>query len=122
MENREQEIEKASKDCKINSLWQSSIDGLIVESFTNGAKWADEHPINAWHDLKKNPEDLPALDKDGLSDFVLLYIKNIDGPTYYNTGYYREKDRCWDDCDTRDIDDDGYINVIAWKDLDIFEE
>ena len=59
---RKEQIEQATKEldsCKDNKL-----------SFAMGALWADEHPY--WHDLKKNPDDLP---KDGVR--VLLYYNGI---------------------------------------------
>ena len=44
---RKEEILKAAR---------TYVDGIIFSSpsdvihFENGAKWADEHPINVWHD------------------------------------------------------------------------
>ena len=52
---RQRQIELAS-----TRYYNEDYNGYSVEcNFTHGAQWADEHPIG-WHDLRKNPEDLPC--------------------------------------------------------------
>ena len=50
---REEEILKAAtahfKDDELLSLSD-------VRHFKNGVKWADEHPVNVWHDVSEEPQ------------------------------------------------------------------
>ena len=65
---REEEIITA---CKGFLAAYPNIDqaGLSID-FLDGAKWADKHPVNVWHDANEEPkkgEDIIALDIDGIS-------------------------------------------------------
>ncbi len=52
---RQRQIEIAALD-----YYNSEVSGYSIEcNFTHGAEWADEHQNSPWHDLRKNPEDLP---------------------------------------------------------------
>lgn len=64
---REEQILKAAiahfKDGELLSLSD-------VMHFMNGVKWADEHPVNVWHDANEEPnynELMLGIDSDGVS-------------------------------------------------------
>ena len=69
---REEEIERAS----VHHLYQydySYEEGehldFYIKGFTEGAKWADEHPKNVWHDANEKPNcgsDVIALDHNNV--------------------------------------------------------
>ena len=51
---RKEEILKAAR-AYVSGVTLSSPSDVI--HFENGAKWADEHPINVWHDASEEPQD-----------------------------------------------------------------
>ena len=51
---RKEEILEAAR-AYVSSVTLSSPSDVI--HFEKGAKWADEHPINVWHDASEEPED-----------------------------------------------------------------
>lgn len=51
---REKEILSAARDYIGRSMLSSP---SYVIHFENGAKWADEHPVNVWHDASEEPQD-----------------------------------------------------------------
>ena len=62
---RAEEILKAARDY-VNGVTLSSPSDVI--HFENGAKWADEHPINVWHSTNEEPnidEDVVLFDSCG---------------------------------------------------------
>ena len=110
MENREQIIKKQA-----DNIFGHILIGhakAAHHAFIQGAKWADEHPINAWHDLRRNPENLPTNSRTVCARFI---GKN-DGETRYGLAYYR-RNKSWD----ISICEASFHDVIAWKELDIFE-
>ena len=50
---REKEILSAARDYIGRSMLSSP---SYVIHFENGAKWADEHPVNVWHDVSEEPK------------------------------------------------------------------
>lgn len=66
---REEQINKASI---ANS---NSISEAI--SFARGARWADEHPVDVWHDASEEPKD----------NFEILVQWNIKGNSGYESYY-----------------------------------
>lgn len=64
-----------------------------------------------WHDLRKNPDDLPEKYTN------IVYIFKCDGITHYNTDNYS--------CGLFESWKDGYgreYEYIAWRDIEPFEE
>ena len=51
--NREEQILKAARDYN-SGITLSSPSSVI--HFENGAKWADEHPVDVWHQADKEPQ------------------------------------------------------------------
>ena len=68
---REEEIAVAFNDYR-DALKLSTFGDFeyidIQEAFEAGAKWADQHPNNVWHDASEEPKD--DLGKD---DLVIIY-------------------------------------------------
>lgn len=52
---REEKISKAAYSQYCNS--ESICFNLMCDSFKQGAEWADNHPINVWHDANDEPKD-----------------------------------------------------------------
>lgn len=51
---REEKIKQAAYSQYCNS--ESICFTLMCDSFKQGAKWADSHPINVWHDIDDMPK------------------------------------------------------------------
>ena len=51
---RKERILQAARDY-VGSVTFSSPSDVI--HFENGAKWADEHPVNVWHDTIEEPNN-----------------------------------------------------------------
>jgi len=66
-----------------------------------------------WHDLRKNPLDLP--EKMGLGS-VEVYVAYEGGVTDF--ACYRFDKKCWE----RSEDDEDAVNVIAWREIPLFKE
>lgn len=56
---REEEIIKASREYAMNKSNENNtwfVDYKdIEEAFLEGAEWADNHPVNVWHDASEEP-------------------------------------------------------------------
>lgn len=76
---REEEILKAAQTYVDILSFSSPSD---VFHFKNGAKWADEHPINVWHDASKFPNKaLPIIveiDDDIEPSYEVISIDETD--------------------------------------------
>ena len=80
-------------------------DENVEEAFLAGLKVGRPQ----WHDLRKNPNDLPKLDKTDLSDYVMT----DRGVSYYNgrlNKWYIQTDYVLTDC------------VIAWCEIPTFDK
>ena len=75
---REKEILSAARDY-IGRVTLSSPSYAI--HFENGAKWADEHPVNVWHDASEKPllEDKKII---FLNEQDISYISEKFGGTF----------------------------------------
>ena len=91
-----------------NSNYERKIEfmRLVIEAL----KKADKYK---WHDLRKNPDDLPEADEYGKSDYVLVMIGTPE----------------WDHCElvyynhNRDMWSSLYEqNVFAWRYIEPFKE
>ena len=54
----------------------------IQGAFEEGAKWADEHPINVWHDVSEEPQigsNIVVVDEDGQWWDIQPYDGEYDG-------------------------------------------
>lgn len=75
---REEQILKAARDYN-SGITLSSPSNVI--HFENGAKWADEHPINVWHDASEMPEEgewiLIQFDEDSYDALVFCDMNAV---------------------------------------------
>ena len=76
-------------------------------SFTDGARWADEHPKSPWISVK---ERLPEI-----GETCLVAIKQIN--MVFLASYWNVK-RGWEEENTRD----KIVNVTHWMPIPKFEE
>jgi hypothetical protein len=116
---REEEIQQAaSKICK-DERFEESYNP--VECFIAGASFADTHPINQWHDLRKNPDDLPT--KNGYDWVLTMFKDSRDG--FIGLPHIAEirKDGLW-----HTTDDDDWVSTkevlgdaIAWMPIPKFK-
>lgn len=68
---REEEVEKAGfKYADYYGCLNCDLDD-VLDTFVDGAKWADEHPASPWHDVK---EELPYVN---IPVLVLTYKGNV---------------------------------------------
>lgn len=77
---REEEIKQAAYDQYCNS--ESICFTLMCDSFKQGAEWADEHPINVWHNTTEEPQigsNIVAIDKLGQWWVIQPYNGDYNG-------------------------------------------
>ena len=65
-----------------------------------------------WHDLRKNPDDLPETDGNSESDYVLVLIGTPEWNSW-EQAYYHHGKRLWSTYEQ---------NVFAWRYIEPFEE
>lgn len=79
---RGEEILKAARDY-VSSVTLSSPSNVI--HFEAGAKWADKHPVNVWHDTSQEPNKYEYIlveyisNRNELEYFAQYVTKNIYG-------------------------------------------
>ena len=89
----------------------SSVDELLQlnKIVSNALKKADKYK---WHDLRKNPDDLPEDNGYGESDYVLVTIGTPEWNNYEWT-YYNHNTRMWSTHEQ---------NVFAWRYIEPFKD
>ena len=65
-----------------------------------------------WHDLRKNPDDLPEADEYGCSEYVLVMIGTPEW-NRWEQAYYHHGKRLWSIYEQ---------DVFAWRYIEPFEE
>ena len=65
-----------------------------------------------WHDLRKNPDDLPEADGNEESDYVLVMIGTPEWNSW-EQAYYNHDKKLWSTYEQ---------NVFAWRYIEPFEE
>ena len=65
-----------------------------------------------WHDLRKNPDDLPEADGNSESDYVLVMIGTPEWNSWEQAYYHHDK-MMWSTYDQ---------NVFAWRYIEPFKE
>ena len=65
-----------------------------------------------WHDLRKNPNDLPEADGNSESEYVLVMIGTPEWNSW-EQAYYKHDKRMWSTYDQ---------NVFAWRYIEPFKE
>ena len=72
---REKQILNAAREYNNGIIFSNPSNVLHFEA---GAKWADEHPINAWHDVSEEPK---------INEDVVLYDSYGNFVTAFHNGY-----------------------------------
>ena len=88
---------------KVNELLQ------LNKIVSKAIKKADKYK---WHDLRKNPDDLPKADEYGCSDYVLVMIGTPEWNSWEQAYYHHDK-RLWSTYEQ---------NVFAWRYIEPFKE
>lgn len=80
---------------------------LAVEALKKADKYR-------WHDLRKNPDDLPEADEYGCSEYVLVMTGTPEWDNH-EWAYYNHNTRMWSTpfCEQ---------NVFAWRYIEPFEK
>ena len=80
-----------------------------IEMAVDALKNADKY---RWHDLRKNPDDLPEADGNSESDYVLVMIGTPEWNSW-EQAYYHHGKRLWSTYEQ---------NVFAWRYIEPFKE
>ena len=80
-----------------------------IEMAVEALEKADKY---RWHDLSKNPDDLPEPDGNSESDYVLVMIGTPEWNSW-EQAYYHHGKRLWSTYEQ---------NVFAWRYIEPFEE
>ena len=78
---------------------------MAVDAFEKADKYR-------WHDLRKNPDDLPEADGNSESDYVLVMIGTPEWNSW-EQAYYHHGKRLWSTYEQ---------NVFAWRYIEPFKE
>ena len=90
--------------------WNYPMDYTVAfETAIEALEKADKY---RWHDLRKNPDDLPEADGNSESDYVLVMIGTPEWNSW-EQAYYKYDDMMWSTYDQ---------NVFAWRYIEPFEE
>ena len=79
-----------------------------IEMAVEALEKADKYK---WHDLRKNPDDLPEADEYGCSEYVLVMIGTPEWNSW-EQAYYHHGKRLWSTYEQ---------NVFAWRYIEPFE-
>ena len=80
-----------------------------IEMAVDALEKADKY---RWHDLRKNPDDLPEADGNSESDYVLVMIGTPEWNSW-EQAYYHHGKRLWSTYEQ---------NVFAWRYIEPFKE
>lgn len=87
--------------------------GGIVEAWNMAIKALEKADKYKWHDLRKNPDDLPeAVGGSYVSEYVLVLI-GTPGWNNYEWAYYKHNHKEWSTYEQ---------NIFAWRYIEPFEE
>ena len=95
------DIEKESEE-ELNKVWER------LKSLCMGVGEQNDK----WHDLRKNPDDLPEADEYGCGEYVLVMIGTPEW-NRWEQAYYHHGKRMWSTYEQ---------NVFAWRYIEPFEE
>lgn len=86
---REDELYEAASKFSDEFKYSESVDYMSIRvAFREGAKWADEHPINVWHGTNEEPRlkqwFLAQIGDNAFDTFVMEMYKNEDWKEWSN--------------------------------------
>ena len=112
MTELEKQEEKYCKESCGSYYYECHSECSSIEAFQAGAKWGMEHAIE-WHDLRKNPDDLPKRTGEYFTNIGLLYYDELCNRHFWHTP----------SCEACDYSDEVEEDeVIAWCELPQFKE
>ena len=131
-EEIEEQAEENLRKNKISNNENWEVGGkhcytLCKQAFQAGAKWGMEHAIE-WHDLKKNPADLPSSKTSTEVPVLLVYKSAIDGEIVVEEHIYVDHEGfiCLGSYYQGDYREPPYFKkegvLIAWCELPQFKE
>ena len=90
----------------------SKVDGLLQlnKIVSKALKKADKY---RWHDLRKNPDDLPEAIGGGYESEYVLVMIGTPGWNNYEWAYYKHNHKEWSTYEQ---------NIFAWRYIEPFEE
>ena len=91
-------------ECRTGVISEKAIK-ISIEALEKADKYR-------WHDLRKNPDDLPEADGNSESDYVLVMIGTPEWNSW-EQAYYHHGKRLWSTYEQ---------NVFAWRYIEPFEE
>jgi len=110
--------EEAIKELNIAKVFLHESRGLhrcTIDAFGKAIEAIKKADKYRWHDMRKNPEDLPSDDCE--DDFFTVAVNGTDEDGHKCGGYVMIAaylyDGTWDVCDT--------LEVIAWRYIEPFE-
>ena len=86
--------------------------GGSVEAWDMAIKALEKADKYRWHDLRKNPDDLPEADEYGCSEYVLVMTGTPEWDNH-EWAYYNHNTRLWSTYEQ---------NVFAWRYIEPFKE
>lgn len=86
--------------------------GGSVEAWDMAIKALEKADKYRWHDLRKNPDDLPEADGNSESEYVLVMIGTPEWNSW-EQAYYHHGKSLWSTYEQ---------NVFAWRYIESFEE
>ena len=90
-------------ECRTGVISEKAIK-ISIEALEKADKYR-------WHDLRKNPDDLPEADGNSESDYVLVMIGTPEWNSW-EQAYYHHGKRLWSTYEQ---------NVFAWRYIEPFE-
>ena len=96
-------------ECEESICYITDVDAEPLKLAIKALEKADKY---RWHDLRKNPDDLPEDNGYGESDYVLVMIGTPEWNSW-EQAYYHHGKRLWSTYEQ---------NVFAWRYIEPFKE
>lgn len=113
LENLKVKAEVALSNSNTSCEWlKEDVKGTIT-AFTMAIEALEKADKYRWHDLRKNPDDLPEADGNNESEYVLAMIGTPEW-NHYEWAYYNHNTRMWSTSLYEQ-------NVCAWRDVEPFK-
>ena len=98
-------------ECEESICYITDVDAEPLKLAIKALEKADKY---RWHDLRKNPDDLPEADEYGCSEYVLIIIGTPEWDNH-EWAYYNYNTKGWS---TPFYEQ----NVFAWRYIEPFKE
>lgn len=96
---REEELYETADNFSEDHKYEEDLDYVSLKmAFIEGAEWADNHPVNVWHDTSEEPK---------YKELLIIYCNDIGGIPI-DTLIYHGRDICpWEELVKR-------YNFVYW--------